>query len=145
MLTDPTQTCGYSVPFYEFKAHRTHLLEWGAKKEATDRDAETTMGFSSATSPRVQTGLKRWWEERNTTSLDGLPGVVSAHVSDEIFRSKPIGKKSVHETVTGNVQNKLAHLFGPADLKLLLAFLIGVLVTALYGRLRLAAHAILIT
>lgn len=140
----PTQTCGYSVPFYEFKAHRTHLLEWAAKKEGADRDTELTVGYSSATQPRTQTGMKRWWEERNTTSLDGLPGMVTAHLSNEIFRSTPIDKKSSYETASG-IQ---ITTFGVTDwkllfdFKLLTAFLTGVLLTLLYGRLSLAAHAI---
>ncbi|KAG6916226.1 hypothetical protein DXG01_007809 [Tephrocybe rancida] len=132
-------TCGYSVPFYEFKAHRTQLLEWAAKKEAADRSAELTVGYSSATSPRVQTGLKRWWEERNTTSLDGLQGIVSAHVSDELFRSRPIARKSSYETTT--IQSKVSRAF---DYRIIIAFLAGILATCVYHRLSLTAHIILI-
>ncbi|KAG6889546.1 hypothetical protein C0995_016673 [Termitomyces sp. Mi166 len=133
-------TCGYSVPLYEFKTHRTQLLEWAARKEAADRDTELTVGFSSATSPRAQTGLKRWWEERNTTSLDGLQGVVSAHMSDEIFRSRPIAKKSPHEIPT--IQSKMIRNF---NLRILCAFLVGILVTCLYQRLVvITAHLIFI-
>ncbi|KAG5653817.1 hypothetical protein H0H81_010285 [Sphagnurus paluster] len=135
-------TCGYSVPFYEFKAHRTQLLEWAAKKEAADRDAELTVGFSSACTPRVQTGMKRWWEERNTTSLDGLPGVVSAHVSDEIFMSKPIAKKSQYEVV--GVKSKVVKALAPLDFRILVAFFVGMLVTSIYQRLVVAAHTFLI-
>ncbi|KAF5381692.1 hypothetical protein D9615_005595 [Tricholomella constricta] len=137
-------TCGYSVPFYEFKAHRVQLLEWAAKKEATDRDTELTVGFSSATTPRVQTGMKRWWEERNTTSLDGMPGVVTAHVSDEIFRSTPIGRKSEYESVTVGLKSKVAGALVPLDFRIIIAFFVGMLVTALYQRLTIAAHAILL-
>ncbi|KAG5721994.1 hypothetical protein E4T56_gene18467 [Termitomyces sp. T112] len=125
-------TCGYSVPFYDFKGHRTQLLEWAAKKEAADRDTELTVGFSSATGPRVQTGLKRWWEERNTTSLDGLQGIVSAHMSDEIFRSRRIAKKSPFQTAT--IQSKMIRTF---DFRILCAFLFGILVTCIYQRLAL--------
>ncbi|KAG6849207.1 hypothetical protein H0H93_010450 [Arthromyces matolae] len=127
-------TCGYSVPFYEFKAHRTQLLEWAAKKESADRDSELTVGFSSATSPRVQSGLKRWWEERNTTSLDGLQGLASAHVSNEIFRSRPIGKKSSLEATT--VHSKIISIF---DIRIFLSFCVGILVACLYQRLTIAA------
>ncbi|KAG6884406.1 hypothetical protein C0993_011401 [Termitomyces sp. T159_Od127] len=119
-----------SVPFYDFKGHRTQLLEWAAKKEAADRDAELTVGFSSATSPRIHTGLKCWWEERNTTSLDGLQGIVLAHMSDKIFRSRPIEKKSSYDIST--IQFKAIRAF---DFRILCAFLVGILVTYLYQRL----------
>ncbi|KAG6856523.1 hypothetical protein H0H87_003611 [Tephrocybe sp. NHM501043] len=132
-------TCGYSVPFYEFKAHRTQLLEWAAKKEAADRDAELTVGYSSATSPHVQTGMKRWWEERNTTSLDGLQGVVTAHVSDEVFTSRPIAKKSPLETIS--IPSKISRAF---DFKIVVAFFAGILATYFYHRLSLSLQFLLV-
>ncbi|KAG6811345.1 hypothetical protein H0H92_007852 [Tricholoma furcatifolium] len=133
-------TCGYSVPFYEFKAHRTQLLEWAAKKEAVDRDSELTAGYSSATSPRVQVGMKRWWEERNTTSLDGLQGLSSAHISDEIFTSRPIGEKSAYETVS--FRSKISNAF---DVRTVCAFMVGIVFTCLFQRIMaVTAHMIFI-
>ncbi|KAG5641569.1 hypothetical protein DXG03_004710 [Asterophora parasitica] len=143
-LSYAAHTCGYSVPFYEFKAHRTQLLEWAARKEGTDRDSETTVGYSSATTPRVQTGMKKWWEERNTTSLDGLPGLASAHVSNEIFRHQPVAKRSSLEKGTG-LKSKIAFTLPPLDFRIVIAFFVGMLVTASYQRLAIAAHAILLT
>ena len=46
-------SCGYSVPFYEFKGERTQLNQWAEKKG--------------------EAGLQAWWEKHNQTSLDGLP------------------------------------------------------------------------
>ncbi|KAG6886655.1 hypothetical protein C0992_002941 [Termitomyces sp. T32_za158] len=132
-------TCGYSVPFYEFKAHRTQLLEWAAKKEAADRGAELAVGFSSATSPRIHAGLKRWWEERNTTSLDGLQGIISAHMSNEIFRSRPIENKSSYKIATSK-----SKVFRAFDLRILCAFLVGILVTCLCQRLVLLTKHIIV-
>ncbi|KAF9462489.1 hypothetical protein BDZ94DRAFT_1260983 [Collybia nuda] len=132
-------TCGYAVPFYEFQGHRTQLIEWAAKKEAADRDTELTVGFSSSTSPRNQNGMKRWWEERNTTSLDGLPGVISAHVSNEIFRSTKIPDGGDND-----IKSKLSNAIGPMDLRIFIAFLFGVICTILYGHLRMVAQEVLI-
>jgi len=114
-------TCGYSVPLYEYKGHRTQLLDWAAKKEAIDRMAELTPTqyqpkpeghevFSAADSslpPMPSTGMKRWWQERNLKSLDDMPALDSAHVSHQVFKSQPVPKKSIYE-ITGNV-NAVQH------------------------------------
>jgi len=163
-------TCGYSVPYYEFKGHRTQLLEWAAKKESTDRISEltppnyqqqqqlrqeTVAGVSSAVSvpsrPSLpDTGMKRWWEERNVKSLDGLPGLGLAHLSRQIFRSKPIAKKTVYE-VTGSIKGNLDVQRGfkdklglqitlltdgsKFDSRTLIPFFVGIFVTILCGQL----------
>ncbi len=46
-------SCGYSVPFFEFKGERTQLTDWSEKKG--------------------EAGLREWWEKHNRVSLDGLP------------------------------------------------------------------------
>lgn len=140
-------TCGYSVPFYEFKSHRGQLLQWAAKKEATDRECELAEGFSSSTSPRVQSGMKRWWEERNTKSLDGLRGLVSAHVTDQVFQpttSTPSHADTWSATAPSNsYYKKLPGALGAIDFRLIVAFLFGVLLPSLYGRFVLAAQQLL--
>ena len=51
---DSVQTsCGFSVPFYEFQSDRNTLTQWAEK--------------------RGDEGIRQYWEERNQTSLDGLP------------------------------------------------------------------------
>jgi hypothetical protein len=46
-------SCGFAVPFYEFKEDRKALLEWSDKKG----DA----------------GIADYWQERNQQSIDGFP------------------------------------------------------------------------
>jgi hypothetical protein len=147
-VTHPaSQTCGYSVPFYEFKSHRGQLLQWAAKKEATDRECELAEGFSSATSPRVQSGMKRWWEERNTKSLDGLRGLVSAPVTDQVFQ--PATNTPTHGdtwnsiTPSSSFYKKLPGKLCAIDFKLIIAFLLGVVLASSYGRFILAAEQLL--
>jgi hypothetical protein len=135
------QTCGYSVPFYEFKSHRGQLLQWAAKKEATDRECELSEGFSSATSPRVQSGMKRWWAERNTKSLEGLPGLVSGHASDKVFQPSTNTPVQADQWDTKAARSLYFKKLPDAiDFRLILAFLLGMLLASLYGRFVLAAQ-----
>ena len=56
---DLVQTsCGFGVPFFEFKAERDQLEKWAEKKGPE--------------------GIQKYWEEKNQISLDGKPtGVVA--------------------------------------------------------------------
>ncbi|VAX37995.1 hypothetical protein MNBD_UNCLBAC01-2083 [hydrothermal vent metagenome] len=45
-------SCGYSIPFYEFKGDRNQLIEWAEKKG--------------------EQGVRKYWEENNQISIDGL-------------------------------------------------------------------------
>lgn len=58
------------------------MIDWAAKKEATDRDSESkaSTAHSSPTSPIKESssvihpdGMKHWWGKYNLRSLDGLP------------------------------------------------------------------------
>ena len=46
-------SCGFGVPVYEFKKERNQLLEW-AERKGDD-------------------GINTYWQEKNQTSIDGLP------------------------------------------------------------------------
>jgi hypothetical protein len=46
-------SCGYGVPIYEFKQERETIIEWAVKKG--------------------EQGLKKYWQEKNLKSIDGLP------------------------------------------------------------------------
>ncbi len=48
-------SCGYSVPLYEYKGDRDGLMKWAAKKGAG--------------------GIKDYHAEKNRQSLDGMPGM----------------------------------------------------------------------
>jgi hypothetical protein len=59
MSIDMVQTsCGFGVPFFDFKADRDQLEEWAEKKGAE--------------------GIRKYWEEKNQMSLDGRPtGIIA--------------------------------------------------------------------
>ena len=53
MEVEQVQTsCGYAVPFMEFKEDRTQLNSW-AEKQGEER-------------------IKNYWKEKNTKSIDGF-------------------------------------------------------------------------
>lgn len=52
-------SCGFGVPFYEYKENRDNMDRWLASKG--------------------EDGVKDYWREKNQTSLDGLP----THIIDE--------------------------------------------------------------
>jgi len=59
MSVDLVQTsCGFGVPFFEFKAERDQLEKWAEKKGPE--------------------GIQKYWEEKNRASVDGKPtGIVA--------------------------------------------------------------------
>ncbi|KAI1790498.1 hypothetical protein LXA43DRAFT_890910 [Ganoderma leucocontextum] len=62
-------SCGYAVPYYDFRGHRNALLEFFDKRELADqKDAAA----------HSKTGLKAYWEEKNMKSIDGIPGLCVA-------------------------------------------------------------------
>lgn len=51
---DLVQTsCGYGVPLFEFKQERPALRNWAAERSEAD--------------------IREYWDEKNRTSMDGLP------------------------------------------------------------------------
>jgi Pyridoxamine 5'-phosphate oxidase len=53
-------SCGYAVPFMDFRQERTVLKAW-----ATDKGPE---------------GLRQYWDDRNRSSLDGFPTGIEANL-----------------------------------------------------------------
>ncbi len=56
-------SCGYSVPHYEFKSARDGLDKWATKQ-----------------GPQ---GLSEYWAQKNRSSLDGLPGLTASDSSED--------------------------------------------------------------
>ena len=63
------QSCGYSVPYFEFKGHRQVLLDYFDKRERADQ---------ADPNGHAEKGLKAYWDKENTQSIDGLPGLALA-------------------------------------------------------------------
>ncbi|KAJ7202054.1 hypothetical protein GGX14DRAFT_463624 [Mycena pura] len=115
-------SCGYAVPFFDFKAHRTRLLTWAVQKESLDSAAE-------AASPVG--GLRAYWNKANLKSLDGLPGLLIAPYTTESF---PIKHRDGYKPDDESTGHRLTRVFG-RDMNLLVGFTLGVLATSVYMRM----------
>lgn len=54
-LTRVSDSCGYGVPFMDFRSHRPTMDEWSERKGPD--------------------GIRAYWRDKNESSLDGLPGL----------------------------------------------------------------------
>lgn len=54
-VTAATNSCGYGVPLLGFEGHRSTLIDWARR--------------------RGEAGVSDYWNERNLTSIDGLPAL----------------------------------------------------------------------
>ncbi|KAJ7171142.1 hypothetical protein C8R46DRAFT_993319 [Mycena filopes] len=116
-------SCGYAVPFFSFKAHRTRLLTWAAKKESLDQsDSKGDSG--------VVDGLKRYWNQKNLKSIDGLEGLTVAPYTSESFPPNTANYQADNESTKGGPRFKTAG----GGMHLLVGFTLGVLAASLYVR-----------
>jgi hypothetical protein len=51
-----SSSCGYSIPFMDYVSEREKLIDWADRKQPD--------------------GIADYWVEKNSVSIDGLPGVV---------------------------------------------------------------------
>ncbi|KAK0227388.1 hypothetical protein EDD85DRAFT_777003 [Armillaria nabsnona] len=116
-------SCGYAVPFYEFKLHRTRLLEFAAKVELADIEAEEADN-AIRQSTRVDNGLKQYWAQQNAQSIDGLPGMTFGQHSTDKFQTRGRVYKKDDESIS--MKGYLKQL----DMRFILGFSLGVAATA---------------
>ncbi|KAF8217998.1 hypothetical protein K438DRAFT_1914181 [Mycena galopus ATCC 62051] len=114
-------SCGYAVPFFGFKSHRTRLLTWAQKKEELDTADGSVSGLVD--------GLKRYWNTKNMKSLDGLAGLTVAPYTSENFAVKNVTYKADNEKTSRN-RDWWATDLGSGSL--LVGFSLGVLVTVVF-------------
>ncbi|KAJ6494070.1 hypothetical protein C8R47DRAFT_397492 [Mycena vitilis] len=117
-------SCGYAVPFFDFKAHRTRLLTWAMKKE--DLDVNNTAKDSG-----LVDGLKRYWNTKNTKSLDGLTGLKIAPYSSDSFPAKDLTYKADNESE----KTRFHSTSTIGGVNLVVGFSLGVLAASVYVRL----------
>ncbi|KAJ6629415.1 hypothetical protein B0H10DRAFT_1987070 [Mycena sp. CBHHK59/15] len=108
-------SCGFGVPFYDFKAHRTKMSNLGTMVEVF--------------------GLRQFWTTFNLKSIDGLTGLTTAPFASKKFQSTPkVSKPDKTKTETR---------FEVGRIDLVVAFSLGILLAALYVRLSQSQHSIL--
>ena len=74
--SNESKSCGYAVPFYSYQGERHALVQFSNNKEKKDTEAEADAEIPSMC--KAESGIKEYWEQKNATSLDGLPGLASA-------------------------------------------------------------------
>ncbi|KAF2433956.1 hypothetical protein EJ08DRAFT_693988 [Tothia fuscella] len=73
-------SCGFSVPFYEFKEHRTVLNDFFSNREKRFKEG------------KKEESIDRYWAYKNAWSMDGLPGLERALVTGKVEHVEPIKK-----------------------------------------------------
>ncbi|TFK34649.1 hypothetical protein BDQ12DRAFT_689317 [Crucibulum laeve] len=129
-------SCGFSVPFFTFKAERPKLHNLLASKEKADIEAAASCTPSELEKQPRQTnkGLKAYWNLENLKSIDGLTGIEHAHESTVGFR-----RDSTESNWTVDERVAVKHeknIFGELDKQLVVGLILGVVITMLYGCLR---------
>ncbi|KAJ6555199.1 hypothetical protein DFH09DRAFT_1165762 [Mycena vulgaris] len=112
-------SCGYAVPFFDFKAHRTRLLTWAAKKESIDVVEADPQG----------SGLLAYWNKSNLKSLDGLTGMTIAPFKTPTFPVKSNSYKADDEKTSSRSMEAVS------PVNLLVGFSLGLFVASMYMRM----------
>jgi hypothetical protein len=103
-----------------------------ARKESEDIKAESCTIMESEP-PRSDKGLKAYWESKNIKSIDGLPALLTAFNStttfDQSIVSRDWGKDD--ERISSEKKQRRP-ITMPADLKLIIGFLLGLMVSGLW-------------
>ncbi|KAI0638783.1 hypothetical protein C8Q77DRAFT_1213550 [Trametes polyzona] len=168
-------SCGYAVPLYTFKGERSALLQWGEKMEKLDQefsprapddgdvDPAKTVTVDTDLGPRVylKGSMRAWWVSMNLRSLDGLPGLRSAHLSDAALetgvavRGEPeppsdgtvviLGNKIPKGQRAGEVRKGvlLPQNVGEA-VRLLVVFVLGLVIASAYGQSMLDSGSVIV-
>ncbi|CAN8105751.1 unnamed protein product [Discula destructiva] len=121
-------SCGFSVPLYEFKEHRTVLNDFFERKEAKYK------------SGNEKESMSRYWALKNSWSMDGLPALNIAQKTMMQDKIEPL-KKMVGPFAPTHYQN--GNRFSLEQL--ILVALLTAIVTALVTRFGLTQPAPLLS
>ncbi|OTB07431.1 hypothetical protein M426DRAFT_318112 [Hypoxylon sp. CI-4A] len=73
-------SCGYSVPYYDFKEFRTTLNDFFERKEKKFLDGNE------------KESMDRYWASKNAWSMDGLPGMQRGLKAGRLYAIEPVKK-----------------------------------------------------
>jgi hypothetical protein len=117
-------SCGYAVPIYDFVTHRSQLLRWLDTRESYDRATTST-----EINPK---GLKAYWKLKNLSSMDGLPGLLTAPNSEATCLS--VFDKAGPRPKLSRLSSEDAHVLRTGA-TLAVGFAIGALVATAFPRI----------
>ena len=127
-------SCGFSVPFYDFKEHRDILNNLWEKRKKDFEKGKTEFAMPrycfSKPSPFMLT-IFRYWAYKSAFSMDGLPGMKLGLLTGKTEKIAPI-VKMVGPLAPKNADDYNIRNHRQTVLIVLLSFLLGVF-TALYG------------
>ncbi|KAJ7259032.1 hypothetical protein C8J57DRAFT_1073489, partial [Mycena rebaudengoi] len=124
IVVDVYKSRSYAVPFFDFKSHRTRLLAWAGKKE--EKNIASAGDSEGRVSGPVH-GLKRYWNTKNTKSLDSFTGLTVAPYISDTFPVKDINYKPDNEATKSRCGFLTMNSAGAMNL--VVGFSLGVLAT----------------
>jgi hypothetical protein len=132
------QSCGFSMPYFTYVGEQMKLSRVASQREARDKTIEAVS--DNPTAVKAVKGQKRYWELKNTESLDGLPGLEKA--LNTSFRLTGYGANNVIKYAKPAHLQQIARKVGPdvfdlgdrrlfSMMRLLISFVIGCLLTSM--------------
>ncbi|KAF9004551.1 hypothetical protein BDQ17DRAFT_1354206 [Cyathus striatus] len=145
-------SCGFSIPFFDYRCERMKHVTMGATFELKDIAHEASCSNIPEGQPKPKgQGLKHYWELNNLKSIDGLPALESAHNSEVGFiREEWEGNREKDDESIGRnrkVEKKeeiaKAVVKGEdgRDDRMVIGFILGLLASAVVIGLRRALEA----
>ncbi|VDB85090.1 unnamed protein product [Peniophora sp. CBMAI 1063] len=120
-------SCGWGVPFYQYVGPRDTLTNFGVKMEKNEGAA-----------------LKKYWNDTNVRSVDGLPSLQTAPTTDVVpdaaVKEVKGGLPTYRSTQTISAQKGAQH----SVVHLLLAFTAGILATIVFVRFSTVAREMVV-
>lgn len=142
-----SSSCGFAVPLYNFVAHRTRLHRFSDGRERVDRAHALPADSEDVDAQQINVppnSLREYWLKNNMSSLDGLPGLLTA--PDAIARIVPRNNfqktpmLTLHDT--SRTSNKDGHgIVQHPEKALVLGFFLGaftvITITRILGKVEL--------
>ena len=108
------------MPFFEFKSHRNRLHQYASKLESVEQSYPTDVEEAP------EGGIRKYWEKKNTQSIDGLPGLLTAPAAKGSFQNLGVFEQ------TANKPGLRTALAKAVDLKIIIGFILGVIVSTAF-------------
>jgi len=117
-------SCGYAVPYFEFRKHRSVLVDWATQKELKDAAGDR------------EKGIKSYWNKKNVKSIDGLAGLDCALTYDGPLPNVPVDAEAGTPGSTKSAVAPRNWSFGPIERNTVLAYVLGMLTVLLVSRIQ---------
>jgi len=132
---DVRTSCGWSVPLYTYAGPRDTLTNFGIKLERND--------------PSNKFNLKGYWGRKNLESIDGLPGLkpetTKIAVVPRARETTIVAGVRKQEPAETKVETKLPGGLRGEIVRIVLAFIAGLLVSATMSRLHIVAQGVFLS